>query len=228
MQLFQFDIKALFSTLLFLIGGCGLSSQSEPAKMDLPMPKEDNTENVEKITQSKNVATVLLISDEEWYCYSDANMYQGKMYTQKEFQEWLVKKKKECGDSLLVLIKPSDLVTYKGTVDALDFMTVDNIRRFAMVKISPKEAEMFPSINIHNPSVLTPTEPTTVISASTAHYPAFVIQIRKDESVWYAIQLSKGDTSVIKVNEPFKNNLSKLIADFKRQHKRSINNLRTS
>ena len=39
----------------------------------------------------------------------------------------------------MVVIKPNEEATYKNTVDILDEMTINNVERFAMVKIADVE-----------------------------------------------------------------------------------------
>lgn len=49
----------------------------------------------------------------------------------------------ECKQSdMVVVIKPNKESTYKNTVDILDEMTINNIKRFALVNISPVEEEL--------------------------------------------------------------------------------------
>lgn len=49
----------------------------------------------------------------------------------------------ECKQSdMVVVIKPNKESTYKNTVDILDEMTINNIKRFALVNISPVEQEL--------------------------------------------------------------------------------------
>jgi biopolymer transport protein ExbD len=43
---------------------------------------------------------------------------------------------------LVVVIKPSPDATYKNTVDILDEMTINGVKRFAMVKIAPSELDL--------------------------------------------------------------------------------------
>jgi hypothetical protein len=51
--------------------------------------------------------------------------------------------KTECADEdFVVVIKPDADATYKNTVDILDEMTINNVKRFAMVKISDTEKEL--------------------------------------------------------------------------------------
>jgi len=42
----------------------------------------------------------------------------------------------------VVIIKPTPDATYKNTVDILDEMTINEIKRYAMVDISPVEMEL--------------------------------------------------------------------------------------
>lgn len=42
----------------------------------------------------------------------------------------------------VVVIKPNEEATYKNTVDMLDEMTINNVKRFAMIKISPTENDL--------------------------------------------------------------------------------------
>lgn len=54
----------------------------------------------------------------------------------KEDPNW----QKACEDrDFMVVIKPDADATYKNTVDILDEMTINNVKRFAMVKISDTE-----------------------------------------------------------------------------------------
>ena len=43
---------------------------------------------------------------------------------------------------LIVVIKPDADATYKNTVDILDEMTINRVKRFAMVKIIPEEIKL--------------------------------------------------------------------------------------
>lgn len=50
---------------------------------------------------------------------------------------------KECEDEdFVVVIKPTQDATYKNTVDILDEMTINKVRRFAVVKISDPEKDL--------------------------------------------------------------------------------------
>ena len=42
----------------------------------------------------------------------------------------------------VVVIKPNEDATYRNTVDMLDEMTINNVKRFAMIKIAPTENDL--------------------------------------------------------------------------------------
>jgi len=42
----------------------------------------------------------------------------------------------------VVVIKPDEDATYKNTVDMLDEMTINNVKRYAMIDITPQELEV--------------------------------------------------------------------------------------
>jgi len=51
--------------------------------------------------------------------------------------------KTSCLDrDFVVVIKPDQDATYKNTVDILDEMTINNVKRYAMVDITPQEYEV--------------------------------------------------------------------------------------
>ena len=54
---------------------------------------------------------------------------------------------------LVVVIKPDPEATYKNTVDILDEMTINKIKRFAMVKISPTELDLVHVTEANNPNL---------------------------------------------------------------------------
>ena len=52
------------------------------------------------------------------------------------------KKKNTPPEDLVIVLKPNEEATYKNTVDMLDEMTINEIKRFALVDISPVENEL--------------------------------------------------------------------------------------
>jgi hypothetical protein len=51
--------------------------------------------------------------------------------------------KNSCLDrDFVVVIKPDEDATYRNTVDMLDEMTINNVKRYAMIDITPQELEV--------------------------------------------------------------------------------------
>jgi biopolymer transport protein ExbD len=56
-----------------------------------------------------------------------------------------------CKDAdFMVIIKPDDDATYKNTVDILDEMTINRVKRFALVKILPEEVGLIKATEAAN------------------------------------------------------------------------------
>jgi hypothetical protein len=61
----------------------------------------------------------------------------------KLIREEIMKKKQNTNpEDLVVIIKPSEDATYKNTVDILDEMTINEIKRYAMVDITEDEFKL--------------------------------------------------------------------------------------
>ncbi len=50
----------------------------------------------------------------------------------------------------VVIIKPNEEATYKNTVDILDEMTINQVKRYAMVKILERENELIKATEASN------------------------------------------------------------------------------
>jgi len=51
------------------------------------------------------------------------------------------KKKGTAEKDFVVVIKPSDLSSYKNVIDILDEMSINVVKRYALVDISPAESQ---------------------------------------------------------------------------------------
>lgn len=211
-----FLVKSVLFTLLFAV--CfDLLGQSQTVSTALDLKEQREDPAIRKIP-IRYLVVVVLVADEKWYGYSDTSLHKGKSYSPKEFREWLDKKKKSIGDSIHVILKPSSDVTYKGTVDALDEMTTAKIKKFSMVRMSRAEEKMFPaSGRAEEMDQVAIEAPTLPVETSFSH-PYFIIELRKDQSVWYSVRNTQADSTKKRLNDPVKGNLSRLIADFKKNN----------
>jgi hypothetical protein len=111
--------------------------------MKLFLPKDvDKPEEQNKVKES-GAFTILLGKGDQVYYYEglDPTKIQGTTFKGIR-TEILRKKKTTAQDDLVMIIKPTVDATYKNTVDILDEMTISEIKRYAMVDISPQEYEL--------------------------------------------------------------------------------------
>jgi biopolymer transport protein ExbD len=134
------------------------ATMSTPTTMRLIMPKDEkNPENQTEVKESAAL-TILLGGNNGIYYYEGQMKADGsnfKSSTYKEIREVIQTKRTnvmQMGKSLgyhpdstdrdlVVVIKPNESATYKNTVDVLDEMTINNIRRFAIVDITQPEKD---------------------------------------------------------------------------------------
>lgn len=121
------------------------STMSSPAAMQLFMPKD--TEKQEEMNKAKEsgALTIMLGKADQVYYYEGQLLPDGSNFKSTNFKgirEVIINKKQSTPpDDLVVVIKPNDEATYKNTVDILDEMTINGIKRFALVDITPQENE---------------------------------------------------------------------------------------
>lgn len=146
------------------------TTMSSPTTMDLFMPKDTDKDEEQNKAKQSGALTIMLAKDNTVYYYEgelapDAANF--KSATFKEIRTVILDKKKSVRDihrhddkcneiwaknkgdqtscletDLVVVIKPNAEATYKNTVDILDEMTINDVKRFAMVDISPVEQDL--------------------------------------------------------------------------------------
>ncbi len=143
------------------------ATMTTPSTMNLNMPKDvDKPEDESKIKQS-GALTIMIGKENQLYYYEGELDPNGANFKQAGFvgiRDVIINKKKsviasyqgspECerkkrekGESVedckeedfMVVIKPTVDATYKNTVDILDEMTINDVKRFALVKIADSE-----------------------------------------------------------------------------------------
>ena len=122
------------------------TTMAQPTAMNLFMPKDvDKPEDQNKVKES-GAFTILLGKQDIVYFYegldpaTDGNF---RTATFKTIRDEIIRKKQSTkADDLVIIIKPSEDATYKNTVDILDEMTISEIKRYAMVDISPVEFQL--------------------------------------------------------------------------------------
>lgn len=122
------------------------TTMSQPTAMKLNLPKDtDKPEEQNKLKES-GAFTMLLGKNGNVYYYEgqlDPSASNLKQSTMKKIRDEIIRKKRSTPpDDLMVVIKASDQSTYKDVVDALDEMTINDIKRYALVDISDVEGKL--------------------------------------------------------------------------------------
>jgi biopolymer transport protein ExbD len=116
------------------------TTMSQPTAMRLFLPKDvDKPEEQNKVKESA-VLTLLPSKADQIYYYegSDPSKLQSSNY--KGIRDVVLDKKRRTDPKdFMVVIKPTKDATYKNTVDMLDEMTIDDVKRYALVDVSPIE-----------------------------------------------------------------------------------------
>jgi biopolymer transport protein ExbD len=146
------------------------TTMSSPKALNLNMPKD--TKNEEELNKAKEsgALTIMLGKNNGVFYYEGQLAPDGSNFKTANFatiRDEIINKKKEVikthvhdsncpkiwaenkGDKnscldrdFVVVIKPDDEATYRNTVDMLDEMTINNVKRYAMIDITPQELEV--------------------------------------------------------------------------------------
>ena len=116
------------------------TTMSQPTAMRLFLPKDvDKPEEQNKVKESA-VLTLMPSKADLIYYYegSDPSKLQSSGF--KAIRDVILDKKRRTDPKdFMVVIKPTKDATYKNTVDMLDEMTIDAVKRYALVDITTVE-----------------------------------------------------------------------------------------
>jgi len=138
--------------------------------MDLNMPKDTDKEDEQTKTKQSGALTVMLGKGDKVYYYEGELAPDGSNFQQTTFKgirDEIIKKKnsviaayrtdpaceekarkegKKVSDckqqDFFVVIKPDEESTYKNAVDMLDEMTINDVKRYALMKIADTEKQL--------------------------------------------------------------------------------------
>ncbi|HYK47308.1 MAG TPA: biopolymer transporter ExbD [Parafilimonas sp.] len=121
------------------------TTMSQPTAMRLALPDDRvKPEDQNKIKQS-GALTILLGRDNNVFYYEgelapDASNFKASNF--KEIRDEIISRKRSADTNLVVVIKPSDECTYKNVIDILDEMSINVVKRYAMVDITDIEDQL--------------------------------------------------------------------------------------
>jgi biopolymer transport protein ExbD len=122
------------------------TTMSQPTAMKLFLPKDtDKQEELNKVKESGALTIMIGRADGVFY-YEGQLLPDGSNFKSSNFKEIrdviINKKKSTSPEDFVVVIKPGPEATYKNTVDILDEMTINDVKRYAMVDIFPTEIDL--------------------------------------------------------------------------------------
>jgi len=143
------------------------TTMSTPSTMKLFMPKDEKDPKNQTEVKESGALTILLGKGNGIYYYEGQLKPDGSNFITSDYKsirDEIIKKKKavmDIGRSLgypkdtldkdfVVVIKPNSEATYKNTVDILDEMTINQVHRFALVKITDDENQAIKATELRN------------------------------------------------------------------------------
>jgi biopolymer transport protein ExbD len=130
------------------------STMSSPAAMQLFMPKDTDKKEEQNKAKESGALTIMLGKADQVYYYEGQLAPDGSNFKSTNFKgirDVLIDKKRRTAvEDLVVVIKPNEEATYKNTVDILDEMAINEIKRFALVDITPNENEPLKATEVRN------------------------------------------------------------------------------
>jgi len=116
------------------------TTMAQPTAMSLAMPK-DTPEDKDDVKVKESGALTLIMGKQNvvyYYFGSDPSKLQTTNY--KDLRKVILDKKRATPtDDFFVTIKPDKDASYKNVVDVLDEMTINAVKRYAMIDATPME-----------------------------------------------------------------------------------------
>lgn len=119
------------------------TTMAQPTAMKLLMPKDTDKQEEQTKVKASGALTIMLGKADGIYYYEgdDPTKIQASNY--KKIRDVIINKKKTTKpEDFVVVIKPNDEANYANVVAVLDEMSINEVKKFAMVPISPVENEI--------------------------------------------------------------------------------------
>ncbi|NML19274.1 biopolymer transporter ExbD [Pseudoflavitalea sp. G-6-1-2] len=122
------------------------TTMSEPTAMRLFLPKDTEKPEDQNKVKSSGALTIMLGKDNGVFYYEGELLPDGSNFKSSGFkdirQEIITKKKSTNPEDFVVVIKAGPESTYKNTVDILDEMAINEVKRYALVDIVDVELQL--------------------------------------------------------------------------------------
>jgi biopolymer transport protein ExbD len=116
------------------------TTMSQPTSMHMNLPKDvQKPEDQNKLKESAAL-TVMPGKQNQVYYYEGLDPTKIQTSNFKTIRDVILDKKRRTDPKdFMVIIKPTQDASYKNTVDILDEMKIDDVKRYALVDITPDE-----------------------------------------------------------------------------------------
>jgi len=122
------------------------TTMSQATAMQLNLPQDTQKPEEQTKTKETGALTIILGKDNNVFYYEGILSPDGSNFKSSNFKdirnEILSKKRSTDEKDFMVIIKPSNESTYKNVVDMLDEMTINVVKRYALVDIAPSEEQL--------------------------------------------------------------------------------------
>jgi len=116
------------------------TTMSQPTAMRLFLPKDTNKPEEQNKLKESAALTVMPGKQNQVYYYEGLDPTKIQTSNFKAIRDVILNKKRSTDPKdFMVIIKPTQDATYKNTVDILDEMKIDDVKRYALVDITPDE-----------------------------------------------------------------------------------------
>ncbi|HET9277085.1 MAG TPA: biopolymer transporter ExbD [Flavitalea sp.] len=122
------------------------TTMSQPTAMRLFLPKDTEKPEEQNKVKASGALSIMLAKNNQIFYYEGELLPDGSNFKStnfKDIRDIIINKKKSTDPKdFVVVIKPGPEATYKNTVDILDEMTINDVKRYAMVDIFDQELQL--------------------------------------------------------------------------------------
>jgi biopolymer transport protein ExbD len=122
------------------------TTMSQPTAMRLFLPKDTEKPEDQNKVKASGALSLILAKDNSIFYYEGELSPDGSNFKSTNFagiRDIIINKKKSTNpEDFVVVIKPTPEATYKNTVDILDEMTINEVKRYALVDIFDVELQL--------------------------------------------------------------------------------------
>jgi biopolymer transport protein ExbD len=119
------------------------TTMSQPTAMKLFLPKDTEKPEEQNKVKASGALTIMLGKADQVYYYEGDDPTKIQATNFKDIRGIIITKKRSTDPKdFVVVIKPTPDATYRNTVDILDEMSINEVKRYAMVDISADEYQL--------------------------------------------------------------------------------------